>query len=144
MKLHPVIGIAAAVLFAGAAGAQSPAQPATPATPATPSVSPATPATPATPSANAAGGFEVADKDRDGAISKKEAASNKDLTKKWDTLDANKDGKLDSGEFAQFEASGSVSGSTSGAGASGAASGSMGSDSSSTDSSTTKKEKPKF
>ena len=149
MKLHPVIGIAAAVLFAGAAGAQSPASPATPATPATPGVSPATPATPATPSANsaAAGGFASVDKDSDGSISKKEAASNKDLTKKWDNLDSNKDGKLDSGEFAQFEVTGSVSGSTSGASGSGSASGSMSTPDSSTDSSSgtsTKKEKPKF
>lgn len=148
MKLHPIIGIAAAVLFAGAVGAQSPAQPATPATPATPGASPATPATPATPSSNStgsmAGGFEVADKDRDGSISKKEAASNKDLTKKWDTLDANKDGKLDSGEFAQFEATGSVSGSGASGSASGSTSGST--DSTSTDSTkdATKKEKPKF
>lgn len=143
MKAHSLIGVAAAVLFAGAAVAQSPAQPATPANPATPGSSPATPATPATPSSNAsgsaAGGFDAVDKDKDGSISKKEAASNKDLTKKWAALDANKDGKLDNGEFAQFEIEGSASGSMG-----------SGADSSSTDagagtkSDTTKSEKPKF
>ncbi|HET9978270.1 MAG TPA: hypothetical protein VFQ20_12590 [Burkholderiaceae bacterium] len=43
-------------------------------------------------------------------VSKKEASKNKDLTGKWDTLDTNKDGKLDQGEFAAFE-SGASSGS---------------------------------
>jgi hypothetical protein len=43
-------------------------------------------------------------------VSKKEASKNKDLTGKWDTLDSNKDGKLDQGEFAAFE-TGSSSGS---------------------------------
>lgn len=104
MKLQSLTGIAAAVLFAGVASAQSPAQPATPATPATPSTGSS--------SSMSGGGFDKLDKDKDGSISKKEAASNKDLTKKWDTLDANKDGKLDSGEFAQFEVEGSTSGST--------------------------------
>lgn len=44
------------------------------------------------------------DKDKDGAISKREARKNKELSKQWSSLDANKDGKLDSAEFAQFEA----------------------------------------
>lgn len=150
MKAHSLIGVAAAVLFAGAAVAQSPAQPATPATPANPGTSPATPATPATPSANASGSasgsFDAVDKDKDGSISKKEAASNKDLTKKWATLDANKDGKLDNGEFAQFEVEGSASGSmgsgadSTGAGASTGTSGTK----ADTKSSDTKSEKPKF
>lgn len=43
------------------------------------------------------------DKDKDGTLSKKEAAANKELTKQWVTLDVNKDGKLDEAEFAQFE-----------------------------------------
>lgn len=135
MKAHSLIGVAAAVLFAGAAVAQSPAQPATPATPATPGTSPATPATPSSnASGSAAVGFDAVDKDKDGSISKKEAASNKDLTKKWAALDANKDGKLDNGEFAQFEIEGSASGSMG-----------SGADSSSTDAGAgTKSEKPKF
>lgn len=45
------------------------------------------------------------DKDKDGTLSKKEASKNKDLTSQWDTLDVNKDGKLDEAEFAQFESS---------------------------------------
>lgn len=45
------------------------------------------------------------DKDKDGTLSKKEASKNKELTKQWDTLDVNKDGKLDEAEFAQFETS---------------------------------------
>ena len=50
------------------------------------------------------------DKDKDGTLSKKEASSNKELTKQWDTLDVNKDGKLDEAEFAQFESSSMGSG----------------------------------
>lgn len=49
--------------------------------------------------------FGKLDADHDGMISKKESSKNKDLTAKWDTLDTNKDGKLDQGEFAAFEAS---------------------------------------
>jgi hypothetical protein len=52
--------------------------------------------------------FVKLDSDKDGSVSKKEAATNKSLTAKWDTLDSNKDGKLDQGEFAQFETSGSI------------------------------------
>jgi hypothetical protein len=54
----------------------------------------------------AAGGdvFTKLDSDKDGMVSKKEASKNKDLTAKWDTLDTNKDGKLDQGEFSAFEA----------------------------------------
>jgi hypothetical protein len=47
------------------------------------------------------------DKNSDGKISKSEAASNQKLTKEFDKLDANKDGNLDQGEFAKFEASAS-------------------------------------
>lgn len=43
------------------------------------------------------------DKDKDGNISRKESVANKDLSKKWDRLDVNKDGKLDTAEFAAFE-----------------------------------------
>lgn len=128
MKFHSLIAIAAAATFAGAVSAQTPpiGQPSQPST--TPSAS------------GAAGGeFDTLDKDRDGSVTKKEAASNKDLTKTWDTLDSNKDGKLDQGEFAQFEAGGSASGSM--GGSSGSASGST---SGSTESDKGKTEKPKF
>lgn len=100
MKFHTLIAITAAVGFAGAAAAQT-----------SPPIG--QPSTPTTGAADAAAGGEFGklDKDRDGSVTKKEAASNKNLAKKWDTLDANKDGKLDQGEFAQFEAEGSASGS---------------------------------
>ena len=49
--------------------------------------------------------FTKLDADKDGMVSKKEASKNKDITAKWDTLDTNKDGKLDQGEFAAFETS---------------------------------------
>jgi len=54
----------------------------------------------------ATGGADMTtlDADHDGQVSKKEAAKNKDLTKKFSSLDANKDGKLDSAEFSLFEA----------------------------------------
>lgn len=100
MKLHTLIVIAAATAFAGAVSAQTPPI----GQPSQPSTSPSTGA-----SGGAGGTFDSLDKDRDGSVTKKEAASNKDLTKKWDTLDANKDGKLDQGEFAQFEAGASGS-----------------------------------
>jgi hypothetical protein len=134
MKLHSLTAIAAATVFAGAVGAQTPpiGQPTQPVTPST-----------STGSSSTAGAvdFSSIDKDADGSVSKKEAASNRDLTKKWDTLDANKDGKLDQGEFAQFEASGSMdSGSGS---ASGSASGST-SDSSAESDTKAKQEKPKY
>jgi hypothetical protein len=107
MKLHQLIAIGAATVFAGVVGAQTPPV-SQPTQPTTPSSSPST-GSESMGSSASAGGFDKLDKDRDGSISKKEAASNKDLTKKWDTLDTNKDGKLDQGEFAQFEASGSAS-----------------------------------
>lgn len=56
-----------------------------------------------TPSAASDAQFAKMDKDHDGAISKKEGGKNKDMAKKWDTLDMNRDGKLDQAEFAQFE-----------------------------------------
>jgi hypothetical protein len=77
--------------------------------------SPSTGSPSASPSAGGAAGasgetFTKLDSDKDGMVSKKEASKNKDLTGKWDTLDTNKDGKLDQGEFAAFE-TGSSSGS---------------------------------
>jgi len=43
------------------------------------------------------------DKDKDGTISRKEAKSDKELSKKWATLDANSDGELDAMELAAAE-----------------------------------------
>jgi hypothetical protein len=67
-------------------------------------ISPSTPSTSPSTSATGTGDvFTKLDSDKDGMVSKKEASKNKDLTSKWDTLDTNKDGKLDQGEFAAFE-----------------------------------------
>ncbi len=41
------------------------------------------------------------DANKDGAISKDEAASNKQISEKWASLDLNKDGVLDAEEFVQ-------------------------------------------
>ena len=81
--LHLIAGATIAA-FAGLAVAQ---------TSATPSTAPST-----SPSA-----FTKLDADKNGMVSKKEASKNKELTSKWDTLDTNKDGNLDQGEFAAFE-----------------------------------------
>jgi len=83
--LHLIAGATIAA-FAGLAVAQ---------TSPTPSASPS-PST--SPSA-----FTKLDADKNGMVSKKEASRNKDLASKWDTLDTNKDGNLDQGEFAAFE-----------------------------------------
>jgi len=97
-----LIAGAAITAFAGLAVAQiSPPPPSSP--PSSPSTSPST-----SPSGDV---FTKLDADKDGMVSKKEASKNKDLTAKWDTLDANKDGKLDQGEFAAFETPASGSGS---------------------------------
>lgn len=68
---------------------------------ASPSESPATGSSSSSASADQ---FNKLDADKDGMISKKEAAKDKGLTAKWATLDSNKDGKLDPGEFAAYEA----------------------------------------
>jgi hypothetical protein len=47
--------------------------------------------------------FSGLDKDHDGMVSKSEARKDRDLGKQFDTLDTNKDGKLDSSEFSAFE-----------------------------------------
>lgn len=54
--------------------------------------------------------FSGIDKNTDGAITKAEAQASKnpDLAKQFSKLDKNHDGKLDAGEFAQFQASGSL------------------------------------
>ena len=61
-------------------------------------------AAPSSGSSGSSDAFAKLDADKDGMVSKKEAAKDKSVTAKWDTLDANKDGKLDPGEFAAFEA----------------------------------------
>lgn len=61
---------------------------------------PATPDTSANPDSRE---FFKLDADGDGTLSKKEAAKNKSIQKQWSKLDANKDGKLDTLEFSQFE-----------------------------------------
>jgi len=68
--------------------------------------------------AGATGGisFSGSDRDADGSISKEEASGTKELTGQFDKLDANRDGKLDQGEFAKFEASGSAKGQAKGSG----------------------------
>lgn len=48
------------------------------------------------------------DKNSDGKVTKAEASSNQQLSQKFDSLDANKDGNLDKGEFAKFEAKGAA------------------------------------
>jgi hypothetical protein len=82
-----LIAGAAVAAFAGLAFAQTSTPPA------------------ATPSTGSGDVFTKLDADKDGMVSKKEASKNKDITSKWDTLDTNKDGKLDQGEFAAFETS---------------------------------------
>jgi hypothetical protein len=98
-KSLQLIAGAAITAFAGLALAQiSPPPPSSPPSSTSPS------------SGSSSGGGDVftkLDADKDGMVSKKEASKNKDLTAKWDTLDTNKDGKLDQGEFAAFETTGS-------------------------------------
>lgn len=95
--LELITGVALAAAT-GVAVAQM--TPPSPSTPSTPSDSPAA-------GAPSGGEFTKLDSDKDGMVSKKEASRNKGLTAKWDTLDTNKDGKLDQGEFAAFETTGS-------------------------------------
>ena len=64
---------------------------------------------------NANASMPMADKNSDGKVSKAEAASNKELSAQFATLDTNKDGNLDKAEFAKFEAKGSASGNKDGA-----------------------------
>ena len=89
-KTLELIAGAAIAAFAGLATAQISSPP--------PSTSPST-----APAGGSGDVFTKLDSDKDGMVSKKEASKNKELTSKWDTLDTNKDGKLDQGEFAAFE-----------------------------------------
>jgi hypothetical protein len=50
----------------------------------------------------------IVDKNSDGKVTRSEAAGNAELSKQFDTLDSNKDGALDKGEFAKFQAKGSA------------------------------------
>ena len=114
-KSLPLIAGAAIAAVTGLAIAQiSSPPPSNPPSSTSPSTtSPSSPSS-TSPSSGAAGGaaggeqFTKLDSDKDGMVSKKEASKNKDLSAKWDTLDTNKDGKLDQAEFAAFESSGST------------------------------------
>ena len=110
-KSLPLIAGAAITAVAGLAFAQISPPPPSSTSPSSTSPS----SSPSSGSGAASGSSDVftkLDADKDGMVSKKEASKNKDVTAKWDTLDTNKDGKLDQGEFAAFETSGSSSGST--------------------------------
>ena len=106
-SLQLIVGATIAAC-AGVALAQiSPPQPSSspsPNTSASPSESPATGSSSSSGSSASADQFNKLDGDKDGMISKKEATKDKGLTAKWATLDSNKDGKLDPGEFAAYEA----------------------------------------
>jgi len=54
----------------------------------------------------ATGDFQSLDRDRDGYVSKAEAAAKPALASDYDNLDRNQDGRLDQAEFARFEAEG--------------------------------------
>ena len=105
-KLIELLTGAALAATVGLASAQMTPPPTTgsPSRTDTPSKTDASPGLSSSPSASG-DVFGKLDADHDGMISKKESSKNKDLTAKWDTLDTNKDGKLDQGEFAAFEAS---------------------------------------
>jgi len=49
--------------------------------------------------------FDQMDSDKDGAISKAEAAKDRALSDLWDTYDSNTDGKLDEAEYSRYEVS---------------------------------------
>jgi hypothetical protein len=68
-----------------------------------PSTQPGQPVTPIPEIPAPSAAFVKLDRDKNGSLSKAEATRNKDLAKRWDSLDGNKDGKLDSGEFALFD-----------------------------------------
>src|SRR5437868_6253209 len=100
--LHLVAGAALASAFGLATAQMTPALPNSPSnsspsskTDTTTNSSSSTSST----SSSSGDSFAKLDADHDGSVSKKEASSNKSLTAKWDTLDSNKDGKLDQGEF---------------------------------------------
>jgi hypothetical protein len=109
--LQFVTGAALAAAFGIASAQMTPALPNSPATPTTPGTSTRTDSSTSASGSSATASnqtFIGLDADKNGSVSKKEASSNKSLTAKWDTLDANKDGTLDQGEFARFESSSST------------------------------------
>jgi hypothetical protein len=105
--------LAAPLAFAqdspASATAQGNAKAATPATPTTPATSetaamPATPATPATPAAASSGKvtWSDLDGDKDGKLTKTEAAALDSLTQVFDKADADKDGALTPDEYKAY------------------------------------------
>jgi hypothetical protein len=99
--------LAAPLAFAQSDNASATAQAATPATPATPATA-ATPATPATPAEPSAAARKVSwsdlDGDKDGKLSKVEAAPLQSLTSVFDKADADKDGALTPDEYKAYVA----------------------------------------
>lgn len=87
MKLLPIAP--ALLVMAGTALAQNPSTPVTP-----------TPPAPAT--------LSELDTDKDGSISRSEAAQNIRLSGQFPSLDANGNGALEGAEFSRFEATGSM------------------------------------
>ena len=100
--MRKVLQLAAIVAITACGSALAQADHSLPGT--APSKGPAPADTPTTPAAASASEFARLDKDKDGVISKKEAASDKAVRAQWAMLDGNKDGKLDQAEFARFEA----------------------------------------
>lgn len=96
---HPILAVTALALFAGSALAATDPRANTPSTMSPGSSS----ATAPVDSTASSGQFAKLDTDGDGIVSKKEAAKNNDVKKQWSKLDTNKDGKLDTMEFSQFE-----------------------------------------
>ena len=112
MKFPPKAAIALAVLGIFTAGAQAqmnqPQQQTAPKTSPAPVTQPAqAPVVSPNPSTKAAEPnkpptLQALDKNRDGAISKDEAAADPALIRNFDQLDRNRDGKLDGAEFANY------------------------------------------
>ena len=97
--------LAAPLAFAQSDNASATAQAATPAIPATPATA-AAPATPATPAEPAAAAKKVSwsdlDGDKDGKLSKVEAAPLQSLTSVFDKADVDKDGALTPDEYKAY------------------------------------------
>ena len=90
-----------------AASVDAAATAATPATPADPTTDPATPATPAVPAngmANAKKSWSEVDGDKDGKLTKAEAAAVPALSQVFDQADSNADGALTADEYKNFVA----------------------------------------